>query len=170
MLDENNVQISPPGFHAIFLPFAEDVRKLQIAEDMPKGKWTPCVKCRKNDLKLCSLSLSCLSATNEQVDKAKEIIKKLTFHFQSEAFENPGWLGRGGVYSHSHTYIVLQKHYRTLEAIALSHESVEEVVDLTEPDQANINKRVGNLLNQLKELVYPDGYEPGKKVTKRKVV
>ena len=29
------------------------------------------------------------SASAEQIDKAKEIIKKLTFNFQSEAFENP---------------------------------------------------------------------------------
>ena len=29
------------------------------------------------------------SASTEQIDKAKEIIKKLTFNFQSEAFENP---------------------------------------------------------------------------------
>ena len=29
------------------------------------------------------------SASAEQTDKAKEIIKKLTFNFQSEAFENP---------------------------------------------------------------------------------
>jgi len=31
-----------------------------------------------------------LTASNEQMDKAKEIIKKLTFNFQSDAFENPG--------------------------------------------------------------------------------
>ena len=29
------------------------------------------------------------AASTEQIDKAKEIIKKLTFNFQSEAFENP---------------------------------------------------------------------------------
>ena len=32
------------------------------------------------------------TATEEQIDKAKEIIKKLTFKFQSDAFENPGTL------------------------------------------------------------------------------
>ena len=30
------------------------------------------------------------SANNEQIDKAKEIVKKLMFKFQSESFENPG--------------------------------------------------------------------------------
>ena len=30
--DESEVQVSPPGFHVMFLPFAEDVRKLQLPE------------------------------------------------------------------------------------------------------------------------------------------
>ena len=29
------------------------------------------------------------SASVKQIDKAKEVIKKLTFNFQSDAFENP---------------------------------------------------------------------------------
>lgn len=29
-------------------------------------------------------------ASTEQIDKAKEVIKKLMFEFQSDAFENPG--------------------------------------------------------------------------------
>ena len=37
-LDETNVQVSPPGFHVIFLPFAEDLRKLHY-EETPKGAW-----------------------------------------------------------------------------------------------------------------------------------
>ena len=31
-----------------------------------------------------------VEASHEQIDKAKEIVKKLTFNFQSESFENPG--------------------------------------------------------------------------------
>lgn len=31
-----------------------------------------------------------LAASTEQIDKAKEIIKKLTFKYQPDAFENPG--------------------------------------------------------------------------------
>ncbi len=38
-LDECNVQVSPPGFHVVFLPFAEDLRKLQFEEDTPRGLW-----------------------------------------------------------------------------------------------------------------------------------
>ena len=34
-------------------------------------------------------SASCI-ATTEQIDKAKDVIKKLTFEFQSDSFENPG--------------------------------------------------------------------------------
>ena len=37
-LDEGNIQISPPGFNVIFLPFSEDMRSLTFPEDMPKGK------------------------------------------------------------------------------------------------------------------------------------
>ena len=32
----------------------------------------------------------CVAASVEQINKAKDIIKKLTFKFESEAFENPG--------------------------------------------------------------------------------
>ena len=30
------------------------------------------------------------AASTEQIDKAKEVIKKLTFKYQPDAFENPG--------------------------------------------------------------------------------
>ena len=46
---------------------------------------------------------------------------------------------------------------------------MEEVVDLTLPDTDRIEKRAGDLLNQFKDMMYPSGYEPGAKVTKRKV-
>lgn len=35
-MDEHNVQVAPPGFHVIFLPFTDDIRKLQL-ESMPRG-------------------------------------------------------------------------------------------------------------------------------------
>ena len=38
-LDEHNVQVTPPGFHVIFLPFAEDMRKLKFAEQ-PRGNFS----------------------------------------------------------------------------------------------------------------------------------
>jgi len=36
-LDERKVQIVPPGFHVIFLPFADDFRKLKLDEQLPRG-------------------------------------------------------------------------------------------------------------------------------------
>ena len=47
---------------------------------------------------------------------------------------------------------------------------MEEVTDLTEPDQDRITRRAGALLEQFKELVYPPGYDFDKTSTgKRKV-
>ena len=34
--DESGVQVTPPGFHAIYLPFAEDMRSLTI-DPTPRG-------------------------------------------------------------------------------------------------------------------------------------
>jgi len=63
---------------------------------------------------------------------------------------------------------VLQKHFRTLEAIALEQPSAEEVNDLTMPDVERIERRAGSLLEKFKQLVYPPDYE-AEKGTKRKV-
>ena len=35
-LDEHNAQVTPPGFHLIFLPFTDDLRRLKY-EQTPKG-------------------------------------------------------------------------------------------------------------------------------------
>lgn len=116
--DENRVQIAPAGFHVIYLPFAGDMRKLKY-EETPK-------------------------ANDAQIDKAKEVIKKLSFKFRPEDFENPA----------------LQTHYRNLEALALDRDAPEETVDLTEPDADVIDKRAGQILKELIDLVYPVGYNP----------
>jgi hypothetical protein len=47
--------------------------------------------------------------------KAKDLIKKLAFSFNSEGFENP----------------VLQKYWRNIEALALDRDEPEEMVDYT---------------------------------------
>jgi len=36
-LDERSVQTVPPGFHLIFLPFADDFRKLKLDDQLPRG-------------------------------------------------------------------------------------------------------------------------------------
>lgn len=65
--------------------------------------------------------------------------------------------------------LVLQKHYRTLEALALEHEEVEEITDLTDPDSVRIDKRAGKAIDEFKLLVFPNGFDPDARVTKRKV-
>ncbi len=63
-LDDENQQVSPPGFHLIFLPYADDLRSVP-------------------DVKL-------VEPEPEQVDAAKKVIKKLKMKcFRPEAFENP---------------------------------------------------------------------------------
>ena len=64
-------------------------------------------------LHFCHLYLT--SANTDQVDKAKEMIKKLQFSYKPEAFENPS----------------LQKHYVNLEAMALDRDAPEDITDYT---------------------------------------
>ncbi|XP_033119384.1 X-ray repair cross-complementing protein 5-like [Anneissia japonica] len=128
-LDDQNMQVQPSGFHLIFLPYSDDMRKLNL-QKMPK-------------------------ATPEQVDKAKEIIKKLQFKYNPSSFENPA----------------LQTFWRNLEVLALDKDMPEEFTDFTAPDVDRINSRAGKLINEFKEMVYPDGYTPGQKAApKRKPV
>ena len=56
-----------------------------------------------------------LKANEEQIDKAKELVKKLQFTFRPESFENPA----------------LQKHYANVEAMALDRDEPEEITDYT---------------------------------------
>lgn len=49
-LDDRNVQQTPPGFHLVHLPFADDIRKIKYAEDTPRGE------------KKCSSVQSCRSS------------------------------------------------------------------------------------------------------------
>ncbi|GFS25608.1 X-ray repair cross-complementing protein 5-like [Elysia marginata] len=121
-VDEHKVQVTPPGFHVIFLPFADDFRKVTYDEECPR-------------------------ATEDQINKAKEVVKKLTFKFSSESFENP----------------VLQNHWRNIEALALERDEPEELQDHTLPRVEDVMKRAGKVLDEFKDLVYPADYVPGKK-------
>lgn len=120
-VDEHKVQVTPPGFHVIFLPFADDFRKVKL-EDAPR-------------------------ANTDQIDKAKELVKKLQFKFSSESFENP----------------VLQKYWRNIEALALDRDAPEEMTDYTMPNEKGMEKRAGKIIQEFKDLIFPDGYEPGAK-------
>ncbi|KAM4720787.1 X-ray repair cross-complementing protein 6 isoform 1-T2 [Rhinophrynus dorsalis] len=125
-LDDHNMQSTPPGFSLIFLPFADDIRKVDYPEKIP--------------------------ANDEQVDKMKQIVHKLRFKYRSDGFENP----------------VLQQHFRNLEALALDMMEPEPIEDLTLPKLEMMDHRLGSLVEEFKELVYPPGYNPEGKTVKRK--
>ncbi|XP_054845611.1 X-ray repair cross-complementing protein 5-like [Eublepharis macularius] len=95
-----------------------------------------------------------VSANQEQVDKMKEIVQKLQFKYRSDSFENPA----------------LQQHYMNLEALALDLLEPEKAEDLTVPKTEGqaTNYRIGNLVEEFKQLVYPPGYHPEGKAPKRK--
>uniref|UniRef100_A0A8D0L8M4 5'-deoxyribose-5-phosphate lyase Ku70 n=1 Tax=Sphenodon punctatus TaxID=8508 RepID=A0A8D0L8M4_SPHPU len=125
-LDEQNVQTAPPGFHLVFLPYADDKRKNDFAEKV--------------------------TANEEQVAKMKEIIQKLRFKYRSDSFENP----------------VLKQHFLNLEALALDLMEPEQAEDLTMPKVEAMDHRLGALVDEFKQLVYPPDYNPEGKAAKRK--
>ncbi|XP_004675683.1 PREDICTED: X-ray repair cross-complementing protein 6 [Condylura cristata] len=125
-LDDQKVQVTPPGFQLIFLPYADDKRKVPFTEKV--------------------------LASPEQVDKMKAIVQKLRFKYRSDSFENP----------------VLQQHFRNLEALALDLLEPEQAADLTLPKVEAMDRRLGPLVEEFKELVYPPGYNPEGRVAKRK--
>ncbi|XP_070199251.1 X-ray repair cross-complementing protein 5-like isoform X2 [Littorina saxatilis] len=120
-LDEHKVQTTPPGFHVIFLPFADDFRKVKY-EETPK-------------------------ANEDQVEAAKEVVKKLKFQFSSEMFENP----------------VLQNHWRNIEALALDRDEPDAMIDYTMPADDKITKKAGSAIREFRDLVFPADYAPGQK-------
>ena len=65
----------------------------------------------------------------------------------------------------------LQKHYRTLEAIALDQEEAEEFVDYTLPDLEMMERRAGAAVDDFIRAVFPGGCpsEHSKPGAKRKV-
>uniref|UniRef100_A0A3Q4MA68 DNA helicase n=1 Tax=Neolamprologus brichardi TaxID=32507 RepID=A0A3Q4MA68_NEOBR len=92
-------------------------------------------------------------ASQTQVDKMKEIVSKLRFKYRSEGFENP----------------VIQQHFRNLEALALDMMAPEEIEDLIMPKVDQIDQRLGPLVQEFKDLVYPAYYNPeSKPAAKRK--
>nr|KAF6274129.1 X-ray repair cross complementing 6 [Pipistrellus kuhlii] len=62
-LDDQKIQVTPPGFHLVFLPYADDKRKVPFPEQA--------------------------KANPEQIDKMKAIVQKLRFKYRSDSFENP---------------------------------------------------------------------------------
>jgi len=113
--DHEGLQTNPCGFHLIHLPYADDIRHI----DVPPSPTTD----------------------NEQILKAKKIVKTLRIKFDSLNFENPA----------------LQKHYANLQALALDRDVVEETPDYVVPDEEGIEKHA-ELIDDFKKSVFPDGY------------
>ncbi|KAL0608660.1 X-ray repair cross-complementing protein 6 [Plecturocebus cupreus] len=88
-------------------------------------------------------------ATPEQTDKVKAIVQKLEFKYRSDSSENP----------------MLQQRSKNLEALALDLMEPEQAVDLTLPKVEAMNKRLGSLVDEFKELLYPPDDNPAGKVT-----
>ncbi|XP_051928389.1 X-ray repair cross-complementing protein 6 isoform X1 [Hippocampus zosterae] len=86
-------------------------------------------------------------ASPTQVDKMREIVHKLRFKYRSDAFENP----------------VLQQYYRNLEALALDMMAPDDIEDLIMPKVDQIDLRLGPLVQEFKDLVYPADYNPDTK-------
>ena len=63
---------------------------------------------------------------------------------------------------------MLQQHFRNLEALALNLTEPEQAVDLTLPKVEALDKRLGYLMDELKELVYLPHYHPEEKVLQHK--
>ncbi|XP_043535795.1 X-ray repair cross-complementing protein 6 isoform X2 [Chiloscyllium plagiosum] len=109
------------GFHLMFLPYADDKRKVDFTEKTV--------------------------ANEDQIEKMKQVVQKLRFKYRPESFENP----------------VIQKHFRNLEALALDLKEPEEMEDLTLPKIDMIDKRIGQLAEEFRDLVYPPDYNPDAK-------
>ncbi|XP_072127945.1 X-ray repair cross-complementing protein 6 [Mobula birostris] len=62
-LDDQKMQTMPSGFHLIFLPFADDIRKVSFTEKVV--------------------------ANRDQIEKMKRVVQKLRFKYRPESFENP---------------------------------------------------------------------------------
>ncbi len=90
----------------------------------------------------------------EHIDAAKQVVKNLRIRFNSQNFENPA----------------LQKHYASLQAMALEREHVEPVIDYVVPDEEGM-QRFDPILDHCKETLFSPGYIPIEKapaVKKRK--
>lgn len=88
-------------------------------------------------------------ASDEQIDGFKNVIRGLKFKYRPEKFENPA----------------LQTLWRNIEATALNKDKPEEFVDLTIPNAENQTKKVGEQIEELKQMIFPPGYVMGQ--TKR---
>jgi ATP-dependent DNA helicase 2 subunit 1 len=76
----------------------------------------------------------------EQFEAAKKLIKRMNIDFDSRNFENP----------------TIQKHYATLQALALGESEVEKIEDLLRPDPDGL-KNLNGVDTQFRKLCFTDG-------------
>ncbi|KAL4002218.1 ATP-dependent DNA helicase II 70 kDa subunit (ku70) family protein [Acanthocheilonema viteae] len=121
-----------PGFHLVYLPFAEDKRDLSEQMTHRDGEWP--------------------TASKEQIETARKLVKKLTTSYYPEKFCNP----------------VLQKHYKVIEALALDYDEVPEVQDQIQPYFVydDFRKRVEKELDEFRSSLFLDGCNSEQKCTK----
>jgi len=119
--DEDNVQLEPAGFYLIYLPYADDIRAVKL-QPAPK-------------------------ANEEQIKKAKKIVKALRIKFDSRNFENPA----------------IQKHYSNLQALALDRETQEDTPDYVMPDEEGMSK-FSDTISEFKADILGNNYDPKKKI------
>lgn len=142
---EDKIQVLPPGFHVLYLPFADDIR--QIDRTIETRSIKPILSGLEKKLNFI------FSIENQNiVELFTKCINKLKFQYTPKNFNNPS----------------LQKLWFEIEAIALAREETEQVEDLTLPDNHRIEKRAGEFLSEIiTDLRLPDKSSQTK--TKRKV-
>ncbi|KFU99358.1 X-ray repair cross-complementing protein 5, partial [Tauraco erythrolophus] len=120
-VDEQKVQIAPPGFHIILLPYADDKRNVDFTEKVP--------------------------ASREQVDKMKEIIQKLRFKYRSTIVTGDGLFRL------------------SCDCSSFGRRNLSPFLV---PKAEEMDRRLGKLVEEFKQLVYPPDYNPDGKAVKRK--
>ncbi|KAI1729274.1 ku70/Ku80 beta-barrel domain-containing protein [Ditylenchus destructor] len=132
--EDDQLSHSYEGFHLVELPFAEDKRNLKEKYQPPEGEEWP-------------------SASEEQVDAAKQFVSKLTTRYMPDQFANP----------------TLQTYYKGLEAMALDLEvdlENNKGLDNIRPyyENSSLQKRVARQLEMFKGTCVPaEVAEPVKK-------
>ncbi len=124
----------PSGFHVFYIPYADQVRKLNYKEIMAKT----------NPLDPNS---SFLAAEEKHVEVARQIIKKLSMKngFHPEIFPHPN----------------LHTLWNQLEVKGLERDTQEkEFHDATQPDRERIDKKISDLADSFNMMIFPGGAQP----------
>ena len=147
MFPQIDDQVDHPmfGFHVIFLPYRNDIRKLSY--DSLVGSTVTLADAGTRAVP------EIWRADQDQVDAAKMIVKKLTMKsgYTPKVFENPA----------------LHTRWKMLKGLALGNGDIEPVEDVTMPDVESIERRLGDRSATFNSLVFPMDYQsPFKTTTK----